>query len=284
VREADALRRRSFTIAFASAAFAVTGLGVAIALLARAASAEGVERVPLAAITPLAALSRAHIQLPNPPPACPDEMANIGGLFCVDRWEASTEVIDEHGQRVADHSPFRMVRDGRVRAVSRPGVHPQAHISRNEADVACKNAGKRLCSDEEWVNACRGAKNQAFPYGSQHRPGLCNDNARSPLIKLYGKAPPPHKLGYYELNHPGLNQQGGLALAGTFAACENESGIFDMVGNLHEWTSNTGGVFRGGYYRDTTQHGDGCSYVTTVHGPGYRDYSTGFRCCADLAL
>ena len=53
-----------------------------------------------------------------------------------------------------------------------------------------------------------------------------------------------------------------------------------MVGNLHEWTSDPNGQFRGGYYMDTHRNGDGCFYKTTAHTPSYRDYSTGFRCCA----
>jgi hypothetical protein len=52
-----------------------------------------------------------------------------------------------------------------------------------------------------------------------------------------------------------------------------------MVGNIHEWTSD--GTFRGGYYLDTKQNGEGCDYKTTAHAKTYYDYSTGFRCCAD---
>ena len=56
------------------------------------------------------------------------------------------------------------------------------------------------------------------------------------------------------------------------------------MGNLEEWTSDTAGTFRGGYYRDTTKNGDGCSYHTTAHDFTYHDYSTGFRCCASPAF
>jgi formylglycine-generating enzyme required for sulfatase activity len=274
--EAQPQRLPGLRIALASGLFVFSAVLVSVGVLARAAHADN------PAMPRLAALAPAHIEVPTiAPRKCPGEMAEIGGRFCVDRWEATTEIIGNHGERIADHSPFHMVLNEHVRAVSRPGVHPQGHISRNEADLACQNAGKRLCTSKEWVEACRGPDDQAFPYGEQHDPGACNDNQSSPLVKLYGKAPPPEHLGYHEMNHPGLNQQGGLALTGSFARCENGFGVFDMVGNLHEWTADKDGVFRGGYYRDTTQHGDGCRYKTTVHGPGYRDYSTGFRCCAD---
>jgi hypothetical protein len=42
------------------------------------------------------------------------------------------------------------------------------------------------------------------------------------------------------------------------------------------------GTFQGGYYLDTHLNGDGCSYRTTAHPMSHFDYSTGFRCCADV--
>ena len=54
-----------------------------------------------------------------------------------------------------------------------------------------------------------------------------------------------------------------------------------MVGNVHEWTADPAGTFRGGYYLDTRINGEGCDYRTVAHEPTYHDYSTGFRCCAN---
>lgn len=54
-----------------------------------------------------------------------------------------------------------------------------------------------------------------------------------------------------------------------------------MVGNVHEWTADRNGTFRGGYYVEATLNGRGCDYVTTRHDAIYWDYSIGFRCCAD---
>ena len=58
-------------------------------------------------------------------------------------------------------------------------------------------------------------------------------------------------------------------------------GVYDLMGNLHEWTADPAGTFRGGFYVDTVINGNGCSYVTTAHAVTHWDYSTGFRCCAD---
>ena len=88
-----------------------------------------------------------------------------------------------------------------------------------------------------------------------------------------------------KLNDPGLGQvDGALARTGEHPECVNGFGVFDMVGNLHEWVATdpnaAHGTFAGGYYLDTTLNGDGCNYRTVAHAHDYHDYSTGFRCCA----
>jgi hypothetical protein len=54
-----------------------------------------------------------------------------------------------------------------------------------------------------------------------------------------------------------------------------------MVGDLHEWTADRNGTFRGGYYVATKLNGRGCGYVTTRHDAAYGEHSIGFRRCAD---
>ena len=88
------------------------------------------------------------------------------------------------------------------------------------------------------------------------------------------------------MNDPRINEAPNtVALTGSFTHCRNAFGVFDMVGNLHEWISDvhdgTRGTFRGGYYQDTHLNGDGCTYRTTAHDVSYHDYSTGFRCCTN---
>ncbi len=84
------------------------------------------------------------------------------------------------------------------------------------------------------------------------------------------------------MNDPRLNQSANtVAKTGSHASCKSSYGVYDMMGNLHEWVADREGTFLGGYYLDTKLNGDGCSYKTVVHGSSYHDYSTGFRCCAD---
>ncbi len=213
---------------------------------------------------------------------CPDGMVNVLGRFCIDRYEASTvEVIGKGKTR--KHSPFAPVAGLKVKAVSRKGVFPQAHISRDQAEAACMNAGKRLCTDDEWITACKGKSPTTYPYGDEYKKGACNDRGISSFNFYYGVAgaeAPKETYNWGNMNDPRLNQlKGTLAKTGAHKKCRSGVGAFDMVGNLHEWTANPKGTFRGGYYLDTHQHGDGCDYKTTAHKPTYHDYSTGFRCC-----
>jgi formylglycine-generating enzyme required for sulfatase activity len=88
--------------------------------------------------------------------------------------------------------------------------------------------------------------------------------------------------GPLELNDPRDTElDGTVAKAGAFPECVNDFGLYDMVGNLHEWTADPNGTFQGGYWLDTSLHGEGCAYRTIAHPFDYHDYSTGFRCCAD---
>lgn len=206
--------------------------------------------------------------------ACPREMALVG-TSCVDKYEGSLVEIHDDGTE-SPFSPYAPPNGRRVRAVSRPGVVPQAHISMLEAKRACAASGKRLCRADEWKAACKGPSATRYPYGNARQASACNDtNRTSPMTVLYSGEHTGRTM-----NDPRANQQDNtLELTGQAASCTNSYGVHDMVGNVHEWTDD--GSFRGGYYLDTKLNGEGCDYRTTAHAPAYYDYSTGFRCCAD---
>jgi hypothetical protein len=206
--------------------------------------------------------------------ACPSTMALVG-TSCVDKYEASLVEIHEDGTETP-FSPYTAPNGHRVRAISRPGVVPQAHVSMVEASRACKASGKRLCGGDEWKAACKGPSATRYPYGNARVAGACVDtNRTSPMTVLH-----QGERSGRSLNDPRANQQANtVEPTGAASSCTNEYGVHDMVGNVHEWTSDAS--FRGGYYLDTKLNGEGCSYRTTAHAPTYYDYSTGFRCCAD---
>jgi sulfatase modifying factor 1 len=218
--------------------------------------------------------------------------------FCIDRFEAHLIRADAEE---TPHSAYERPKSGtRYRAVATRGQVPQAYLSRHEASAACRHAGKRLCRADEWHRACGGSAHFTYPYGNDVVPGRCNTGKQHLLPKLFGRKT-PFTLEYH-YNNPRVNQEPGfLARTGEYAECKNDYGIYDMVGNLHEWVSDAvsnaladripipygkhklgargRAVFMGGYFSSKGEHGKGCSYVTTNHDADYHDYSIGFRCC-----
>jgi hypothetical protein len=216
---------------------------------------------------------------------CPPEMALVGS-YCIDRYEGYVVELADDGSELP-HSPYTPVTGLSVRAKVAPNVVPQAYISALEAGAACANAGKRLCSGSEFVRACRGDDEHAeYPYGgTTRRRGTCNEGKGSSMPRYYGND--NRRWTTAEFNDPRLNQwSGGLAKTGEYAECVSPYGVYDCVGNLHEWGADGPdargrGRFRGGFYGDAEINGSGCLYVTRAHGLAYHDYSTGFRCCKD---
>jgi sulfatase modifying factor 1 len=207
--------------------------------------------------------------------------------FCIDTYEAYVVELDGSGGELP-HSPYAVI-DGPVRAKVAANVVPQAYISQVQASDACVKAGKRLCTAAEFLRACRGPDPAAFyPYGGkQHVKGACNEGKGSFVALVFGQD--PRQWTYANFNDPQLDQlDDGLAKTGAYGQCVSPEGVFDLVGNLHEWVDEPGGPhdhghFRGGSYGDAEHNGPGCLYVTSAHERTYHDYTTGFRCCASAS-
>lgn len=247
---------------------------------------------------------------PTQPRGCPSEMVRIGG-YCIDRWEISTvdkatgvalspyypptpalvsEVWrgwlierQELGDEAARAMPLpplgelQRTRRFEAKAISRPTVIPQSYLSQALARKACGNAGKRLCTQDEWVVACKGKAARKYPYGAAYKLGACNVyRLIHPAAVLHGSASLGHRDPrlnlVYEGESPLLRPTGETP--GCVSSWDDER-LFDMVGNLDEWVED--GMFLGGFYaRSTTQ---GCEAKVTSHAAIYYDYSTGARCC-----
>lgn len=246
-------------------------------------------------------------------PACPPEMAHVQ-TFCIDRWEVMT-VDNASGQPLSPYYPphaarlkrtYRLwqlerlrvgdtaarafplppippiERTGRfqLKAVSRPGVVPQGYLSHALAKRACENAGKRLCSETEWVTACRGAAGRKYPYGDQFDLEACN------VYRFIHPAHVLHGVSFAGHTDPRLNLvverdvDPLLRFTGATPRCQSawqDEVIYDMVGNLDEWIDDPAGTFVGGFYARSTR--EGCEAKITSHSAEYYDYSLGTRCC-----
>jgi formylglycine-generating enzyme required for sulfatase activity len=239
---------------------------------------DGAAPAPVASSAAPAALASApppSTATPPPREPCPEGMALVGNRFCIDRWEAIT--LDDKGEM---HSPYHPVKTKAVVAASRPGVVPQGYIAQEQADAACKRAGKRLCTTQQWVDACMGLEKpkRTYPYGIQPIADACNTSRRiHPGSRLHAE----RRHDSVALNDPQLNQLSDtIAKTGEFDRCVTPEGVFDLHGNLLEWTRGEVPMLMGGHYVDGKQHGPGCTYETDGHGSQYHDFTTGFRCCA----
>jgi len=197
----------------------------------------------------------------------------LAGTVCVDRWEAF----------LVDHSPYDAPTAPGI-ASAAEGAVPQGYISGELAQASCEAAGKRLCTATEWMRACGGPDATTYPYGDVYDPDACNTSYAGdhPVCDYFGTCDGVWDTAH--MNDPGINQQPGTEDAsGTNPGCVTPEGIYDLHGNLHEWTSDPDGTFKGGFYADASINGAGCTYTTTAHDFTYHDYSTGFRCCQDPA-
>ena len=151
------------------------------------------------------------------------------------------------------------------RACSVAGVLPWANATLDQAEAACASAGARLCSGAQWEAACDGGVGRAYPYGAVYDPDACNGGEHD-----------------VDPDAPGL-QDAALA-TGSLPRCE-AGGVFDLSGNLKEWTRDVvDGLnrVRGGGYGSNVPAGLACQQRDDLRRPEVRGRNLGFRCCRAL--
>jgi sulfatase-modifying factor enzyme 1 len=131
----------------------------------------------------------------------------------------------------------------------------RAFVSHKDAADSCKSVGKRLCSAPEWREACQGPDRDKYPYGSRYNENHC-----------------PAK-------------EAAASRSGRFPVCRSYYGLYDMTGNLWEWTSTPAPdadffMVAGGNW--TAGNEATCGYSKFSFYPNVRYPFVGFRCCQDV--
>ena len=126
------------------------------------------------------------------------------------------------------------------------GKMPMGKVSAGKAARLCKKAGKRLCTTNEWKRAC----GSTYPYGTAFVEGTCNVASNDGTAHT-------------------------IAPAGTYNKCKSPYGVYDMVGNVEEWTSSRR-LFGGN--ATTAGQATTCARSTKRFLP---NKFSGFRCCAN---
>ena len=154
------------------------------------------------------------------------------------------------------------------------GMLPAVMITFEEAEAACKEEDKRLCTEAEWALACEGESGFVFPYGDDRDPAACNVEKKVPAVR-------PDELWEAREVSAVLDRVDARTPSGGNPRCVSPYGVRDMIGNVEEWVvSDTQGVARalrgGEYSSDAT-----CLTVRKMRTEGFRQFHTGFRCCRD---
>lgn len=181
-------------------------------------------------------------------------MVRVGptsGRFCVDSTEVTAEQYASFMASAAPSWTSECAWKTSRRPGSGSGALPVTDVDWCDAQAFCLWAGKKLCSEKRWLSACTGDTTRDYPYGDTYDAKACS----TPVEPLHA--------------------------AGSMVTCEGGyRGLFDLVGNVHEWTDDCS--------LSSTRDTDNCplkgetkcsSAGTTQRGAYY--YAIGFRCCAD---
>jgi formylglycine-generating enzyme required for sulfatase activity len=236
----------------ALASVGLTTCGVAACVPARSPATAPVTATATAA--PPA--TRTATATPAATSPCPPDTVAVGA-FCIDRYEAPN---------LAGEQPFFMT-------------------TAYDGEKWCAERGKRLCTEEEWVRACEGPGGRRYPYGSEHRAAVCNDERRWIPVRWEALAQWPAEVAIEEAKR--LSQ---AERSGSRAQCVSEEGVADLTGNVAEWVRRSDapplpgydhvlkGCYWAGCYHEPHPN---CLFRNSAHPGAFRTYEAGFRCCRD---
>lgn len=132
--------------------------------------------------------------------------------------------------------------------------YPVVHVSQADAKAYCRWRNQRLPTEDEWEFSARGKKHRLFPWGDQWNQGnaVWNVNKMKPVRQIKSGATP--------------------------------EGIYDLAGNVWEWTSTTEGnkiILKGGSWSEANPANLRAA-ARRIENSGTTHSDDGFRCVRDV--
>ncbi|HXX68411.1 MAG TPA: SUMF1/EgtB/PvdO family nonheme iron enzyme [Polyangiaceae bacterium] len=162
---------------------------------------------------------------------------------------------------------------------NRRGAYPWIMVDFFEARNLCARDGKRLCTEAEWTFACEGEEAMPYPYGYDRGADVCVIDRPWREVNEVALLPRESDHALREIDRLWQGEA-----SGTRPRCRSPFGVYDMTGNVDEWTTSVQpgerpSIFKGGYWGPVRAR---CRPSTRVHGEDFAFYQQGLRCCGDL--
>jgi len=242
--------------------------------------------------------------------------ANVDGTrkvelssFCLDVTEVTVRayeacVQDATCERTPDDVNFKgLTADARKRKLyvgfcnaRKPDRvdHPINCVSFDLAAAYCKSKNARLPTETEWEYAARGPVQHDYPWGDE-APDEKRLNAAGTEYQKWEQATGGGGKTMFE----GDDGWSGTAPVGQYPAGKSGFGVYDLAGNVWEWTADQYGAHAAGEFKDPQGPATGTERVIRGgafngwdpawanpawryrYAPGTYSHAVGFRCAAD---
>ncbi|MEZ4293557.1 MAG: SUMF1/EgtB/PvdO family nonheme iron enzyme [Polyangiaceae bacterium] len=160
------------------------------------------------------------------------------------------------------------------------GAFPVIMVNYHESQALCEEQGKRLCDEAEWTFACEGDEALPYPYGYSRDDDACTIDKK---WRAYNGAAFANREADPARDELDRLWQGKAS--GAMARCKSPFGVYDMTGNVDEWTRTVReyerpSILKGGYWGPVRTR---CRPSTRSHDENHTFYQQGFRCCSEAS-